>query len=353
MVEPRAAAAAEATVHVEAGVEYELEYQRFAPEPLCLYVPHSYLHTHRARELSSDNEFWAAMAAAPHSDLCPVRADAAEMSKDQFNERFCRPDPAHGNLLPALVSGLTDAWPAREAWQIDALRRSHGEALFAVAGGRVTLANYLRHATSSAADWPFYVFDDDFSGAKSSLLEDYRPHDYFDDVLCLPAGDRPSPRYFLLGPRASGTCMHQDPMATSAWNTLLAGRCVRTTIAHRSRLRSLTTCCGQETLVSVSAARGHFRYQPKHQNRVSQRCISRRGCSSASRRGYSSRRQHNQLGWSGRCNTGMHTWFSCQLGSDCVGAGRLWNTPAAARGNIATGHAQRRCSSGPHPRLPR
>jgi hypothetical protein len=144
MAEPHAAAASDATVHAEV----ELEYQRFAPEPLCLYVPHSYLHTHRARELSSDSEFWAGMAAPPHSDLCPLRADAADMSKDQFNERFCRPDPAHGSLLPALVAGLTDGWPAREAWQVDALRRSHGDALFSVAGGRATLANYLRHASS-------------------------------------------------------------------------------------------------------------------------------------------------------------------------------------------------------------
>jgi hypothetical protein len=201
----------------------ELEYERFPPEPLCLRVPHHYLHTQRARELSSDTAFWDAMSAPPDSKLCPVRADAG-MPKEQFNARFCRPDPAHGHLLPALISGLTDSWRARGAWGIDELRRSHGDALFAVAGGRTTLANYLRHASSSTADWPFYIFEDDFCGAKASLLEDYHPHEYFDDVLCLPVGDRPSPRYFLLGPRSSGTCMHQDPMATSAWNTLLVGR---------------------------------------------------------------------------------------------------------------------------------
>jgi hypothetical protein len=202
----------------------QLEYERFAPEPLCLRVPHHYLHTQRTRELNNDGAFWDVVASPPDSELCPVRADAADMSKVQFNARFCRPDPVHGHLLPALISGLTDTWRAREAWQIDALRRSHGDALFAVAGGRTTLSNYLQHASSSTADWPFYIFEDDFCGAKSSLLEDYLPHEYFDDVLCLPVGDRPSPRYFLLGPRSSGTCMHQDPMATSAWNTLLVGR---------------------------------------------------------------------------------------------------------------------------------
>ena len=203
--------------------ESPLEYERFAPEPICLRIPHRYLHTQRARELSSDTAFWDAVATPPCSKLCPVRANAETLSKDQFNERFCRPGVSHGNLVPALLSGLTDTWPARDAWQIDALRRSHGDALFAVAGGRTTLANYLKHASSSMADWPFYIFEDDFCGEKASLLGDYRPHEYFDDVLCLPSGDRPSPRYFLLGPRSSGTCMHQDPMATSAWYTLLVG----------------------------------------------------------------------------------------------------------------------------------
>ena len=85
----------------------ELEYERFPPEPLCLRVPHHYLHTQRARELSSDTAFWDAMSAPPDSKLCPVRADAG-MPKEQFNARFCRPDPAHGHLLPALISGLTE-----------------------------------------------------------------------------------------------------------------------------------------------------------------------------------------------------------------------------------------------------
>ena len=216
-----AAAAAGAAAAAEAE---PLQYEHFAPEPLCLRVPHRYLHTQRMRGLSSDQRFWDSVAAPPSSELCPARAVANDMSKDEFNARFCRPDAVHGHLQPALITGLTDTWRAAAAWQLDALHRTHGDVLFAVAGGRATLANFVRHASQSTADWPFYIFEDDFSGARSSLLDDYQPHDYFDDVLCLPDGDRPAPRYFLLGPRSSGTCMHQDPMATSAWNTLLVGK---------------------------------------------------------------------------------------------------------------------------------
>jgi hypothetical protein len=128
-----AATLAVAAAGAAAAAEAEpLQYEHFAPEPLCLRVPHHYLHMQRMRGLSSDQRFWDSVAAPPSSELCPARAVANDMSKDEFNARFCRPDAVHDHLQPTLISGLTDTWRAAAAWQLDALHRTHGDVLFAV-----------------------------------------------------------------------------------------------------------------------------------------------------------------------------------------------------------------------------
>lgn len=54
------------------------------------------------------------------------------------------------------------------------------------------------------------------------MMNDYKPgtvfqEDYFTELL----GEKRSPphRWFLIGPKRSGSEVHIDPLATSAWNT--------------------------------------------------------------------------------------------------------------------------------------
>lgn len=87
-----------------------------------------------------------------------------------------------------------------------------------------TFFHYLEN-DAQTEDSPLYVFDSCFGETKPEMLHDYSVPDYFAEDLFSMVGDRRRPphRWFLLGSARSGSSVHQDPLATSAWNTLLHG----------------------------------------------------------------------------------------------------------------------------------
>jgi histone arginine demethylase JMJD6 len=68
-----------------------------------------------------------------------------------------------------------------------------------------------------------YVFDDSFDTACGCLLEDYTVPKYFPEDFFEYVPHRPPFRWLLIGPKRSGSLVHQDPLGTSAWNASLAG----------------------------------------------------------------------------------------------------------------------------------
>jgi len=159
------------------------------------------------------------------------RVHCDHMSEKDFVRRYEEP------TLPVVIAGV----PARQGWSAvgtwtdwEWLHTSLGERLFKVGEDddgykvKVKFKYFMRYLRENEDDSPLYVFDSTFDddNVASCLLSGYNIPAYFRDDLFSLVGEkrRPPYRWFLCGPRRSGTCTHIDPLGTSAWNTLLVGR---------------------------------------------------------------------------------------------------------------------------------
>mmetsp|Transcript_22220 Transcript_22220/g.46473 ORF Transcript_22220/g.46473 Transcript_22220/m.46473 type:complete len:554 (+) Transcript_22220:602-2263(+) len=126
-------------------------------------------------------------------------------------------------------------WPAVRRWAIDALATDPQLSERRLKCGedddgytiRMKLRHFMDYLRNNRDDSPLYIFDATFDEDKLAkrILEDYTVPRYFDEDLLGLVGERRRPphRWFLVGPCRSGTTVHIDPLATSAWNTLVHG----------------------------------------------------------------------------------------------------------------------------------
>ncbi len=128
------------------------------------------------------------------------------------------------------------AWKALERWRLTELENDSDLRDRALKCGedddgksiRMKLKYFLKYLWNNKDDSPLYIFDSSFDEDRLAkrLLHDYRVPTYFNEDLFHLVGEkrRPPYRWFLVGPERSGTCVHIDPLATSAWNTLIVGK---------------------------------------------------------------------------------------------------------------------------------
>jgi len=168
----------------------------------------------------------------------PAILDAKTLTREEFHKYERERIPC---VLQSLVEGhdggeFVGAWGAKERWTFDALQNDttlidrkfkcgedDGERNI-----KIRLKHFLKYTEKNRDDSPLYIFDTAFDDdAKAQrILNDYRVPSYFRDDLfgLISESRRPPYRWWLVGPVRSGTCVHIDPLATSAWNTLVVGQ---------------------------------------------------------------------------------------------------------------------------------
>lgn len=136
--------------------------------------------------------------------------------------------------IPCIIQNipLVENWPAWSKWNFNHLK-IFKDRYFKVGEDddgykvKVRMKYFLRYLRKNTDDSPLYVFDSNYDtdAVSKQLLQEYRIPSYFPDDLFSLVGEkrRPPYRWFLVGPSRSGTCLHIDPLGTSAWNTLLKG----------------------------------------------------------------------------------------------------------------------------------
>ena len=177
------------------------------------------------------------------------RISAKEVSPEEFDRRFSL------TRTPCIITDAMDHWPCfmktlnskgkednpRE-WTIDKLQKRFPKDRFKVGSDddgyavRMTMTEFQFYCDEERNpdygckrdDSPLYVFDGSVFDKENTkeLEKDFDIPSYFSEDLFKYVGHkrRPPHRWVVFGPPRSGSSVHVDPLATSAWNALISGQ---------------------------------------------------------------------------------------------------------------------------------
>jgi histone arginine demethylase JMJD6 len=152
------------------------------------------------------------------------------LSVKRFIEEYEKP------YIPVVIEGIPEVekWQATFSWTFKKIKKNYKKAHLKCGEDdngksiRMKFKYFMKYLNKQTDDSPLYIFDSSFDDREDTkpLLEDYQVPKYFPQDLFELVGEdrRPPYRWFLVGPKRSGTCIHVDPLGTSAWNTLITGR---------------------------------------------------------------------------------------------------------------------------------
>ena len=181
------------------------------------------------------------------------RISAKEVSQEDFDRRFAF------SRTPCIITDAMDHWPCfmkkalnnnnydndndnpRE-WTIEKLQKRFPNERFKVGSDddgyavRLTMSEFQFYCDEEKNpdngckrdDSPLYVFDGSIFDKENTkeLAKDFEIPEYFSEDLFKYVGHkrRPPHRWVVFGPPRSGSSVHVDPLATSAWNALISGQ---------------------------------------------------------------------------------------------------------------------------------
>ncbi|CAN0143016.1 unnamed protein product [Ascophyllum nodosum] len=158
----------------------------------------------------------------------PLRLDARGMSQERFSTIELNHQPLVIDNIPEVYDWKAASWTIpmlAEKFPTLNLRVKHEDK----GPIKVPMADFARYVDVQKDDDPMLVFDDFIYNDEigKTLMAQYTVPDIFsEDLWQLAKGHKnyPAYRWLLIGPKRSGSAPHNDPLGTSAWNTLITGR---------------------------------------------------------------------------------------------------------------------------------